>query len=286
MPDALDPDEIVYRDPDEWKRLIENSKPVVVHVMETLSAGLDLTDAKVKTKIADQVWPLIEDLPDPVERDSYRQRLARFLKVDERVFIGTQTRGQKIRRPQPRIGTPVQAQETPLPAAAAAISPSRRIEAHILGLLILRPDLLYRLDRALQEAALNRMSAEDFGYTDHQVIFRLVRQSLEQDAHDADQYLHQNLPPSLENLVDELSAQAGKLDPVDDRLLEDMFRGVVKIRHMALNESVNQLRFLQEEAQESGDLDLRAASYREMVQQHTRLLRSLDQAQMNQNGRR
>jgi hypothetical protein len=46
------------------------------------------------------------------------------------------------------------------------------------------------------------------------------------------------------------------------------------------------LRFLQEEAQQSGDGDLRAASYREMVQQHTMLLRSLDQAQLKQNGRR
>jgi hypothetical protein len=55
---------------------------------------------------------------------------------------------------------------------------------------------------------------------------------------------------------------------------------------MALNESVNELRFLQEEAQQSGDNDLRAASYREMVQQHTMQLRSLDQAQLRQNGRR
>ena len=97
------------------------------------------------------------------------------------------------------------------------------------------------------------MTPEDFGYTDHQVLFRLVRQSLEQDAHDPDQYLRQNLPPALETLADELAGQVGELDPLDDRLLEDMFRGVVKIRHMALNESVNQLRFLQEEAQQSGD---------------------------------
>ena len=96
----------------------------------------------------------------------------------------------------------------------------------------------------------------------------------------------QNLPPALEILVDELIVQAGELDPVEDRLLEDMFRGVVKIRHMALNESINQLRFLQEEAQRSGDGDLRADSYRQMVQRHTMLLRSLDQAQSKQNGRR
>ncbi len=286
MPDELDPDEIVQRDAGQWKSLIENAQPIVVHVMEKLAAGRDLEDAKVKSEIAGQVLPLIEDLPNPVERDTYRQRLARFLKVDERSLSGPQARSPITRRPRPRVESPAQVQELPPPVAKVTLSPSHRIEAHILSLLVRRPDLLYRLDRYLQEAALSRMTADDFGYTDHQVLFRLVRQSLEQDVHDADQYLRQNLPSSLESLVDELAAQAADLDPVDDRLLEDLFRGVVKIRHMALNESVNQLRFLQEEAQQSGDQDLRAASYREMVQQHTMLLRSLDQAQLKQNGRR
>jgi DNA primase len=286
MPDGLDPDEIVQRDPEQWKSLIGNAQPIVVHVMGALAAGRDLEDARVKSEIAAQVLPLIEDLPNPVERDTYRQRLARFLKVDERSLVGAQTGGPKMRRPRLRAETETKVQEVPAPPAAATISPSHRIEAHILSLLCMRPDLLYRLDRTLQEAALGRMTPEDFGYTDHQVLFRLVCQSLEQDAHDPDQYLRQNLPPALENLADELIAQAGELDPVEDRLLEDMFRGVVKIRHMALNESVNQLRFLQEEAQQSGDSDLRAASYREMVQQHTMGLRSLDQAQLKQNGRR
>ncbi len=131
---------------------------------------------------------------------------------------------------------------------------------------------------------MNRMAAEDFGYTDHQVLFRLVRQSLEQDTDDADQYLRQNLPSSLESLVEDLGSKTGELDPVDDRLLEDLFRGIVKIRRNALNENINQLRFLQEDAQQSGDL--RVESYREMVQQYSTHLRSLDQAKMTQNGRR
>jgi DNA primase len=283
MPDGLDPDEIVQRDPEQWKSLIENAQPIVVHVMETLASGRDLTDAKVKSEIAAQVLPLIEDLPNPVERDTYRQRLARFLKVDERSLVGAQARGPRARRPRPRLETPAQ-EQVQAPVSAPAVSPSHRIEAHVLGTLIRRPDLLYRLDRALQEAALSRISAEDFGYTDYQVLFRLVHQSLEQDDEEVHQYLHRNLPPALDGLVDELAAKAGEPDPLDDRLLEDLFRGVAKIRRMALTESINQLRFLQEEAQQSGDL--RAASYREMVQQHSTLLRGLDQAQLKQNGRR
>jgi DNA primase len=254
--------------------------------MGALAAGRDLDDAKVKSELAGQVLPLIEDLPDPVERDAYRQRLARFLKVDERSLAAAQARGpargQRPRRP--RVEIPARAPEAVPAVVAPTRSPSHKTEAHLLGMLVRRPSLLYRLDRALQEAGLGRMLPEDFGYTDHQVLFRLVRQSLEQDADEAEQYLRLNLPASLEGLVDELKTQSDQVDPLDERLLEDLFRAVVKIRRMALTESLNQLRFLQEEAQQSGDM--RLASYQQMAQQQSMLLHSLDRAQMKQNGRR
>ena len=51
MPDDLDPDEIVQRDPEQWKKLIEKAQPIVVHVMDALAVGRDLDDAKVKSKL-------------------------------------------------------------------------------------------------------------------------------------------------------------------------------------------------------------------------------------------
>ncbi len=286
MPDELDPDEIVQRDPRQWKQLIENAQSVVIHVMGALAAGRDLDDAKVKVEIAAQVMPLIEDLPDPVLRDDYRQKLERFLKLKETVLLGYKAKGPGTRRPRPRAETPAQEQAI---VAAPPRSPSHRIEAHCLSLLLRRPDLLYRLDRVLQEADLSRLSPEDFEYTDHQMLFRLVRQSLEQDAHDADQYLHQNLPAALSDLTDDLLAKSAttnslSLDPVDDRLLEDLFRGVIKIRRLGLDESINQLRFLQEDAQQQGDL--RAASYLEMVSHYQRSRNALDQASLKLTERR
>ncbi len=276
MPDGLDPDEIVQRDPGQWKQLVEAAQPIVVHVMGALAAGRDLEDAKVKSEIAAQVLPLIEDLPNPIERDTYRQRLARFLKVDERALIGAQAQGPRARRPRQKTEAAGRSQPAQPPVAPPPVSPSRQVEAHVLSVLLHRPDLLFRLDRALQEAALGRMAPEDFGYTDHQMLYRLVRQSLEQDSADADRFLRENLPEALTDLVQTLQTHSERLDLRDERLLEDLFRGVVKIRRNALNDSINQLRFLQEEAQQSGDL--RDATYREMVQQQSEMLRRLDQA--------
>ncbi|HRJ76834.1 MAG TPA: toprim domain-containing protein, partial [Anaerolineales bacterium] len=98
IPDDLDPDEIVARNKEEWKTLIENAKPVVTHVMDSLAVGQNLNDPKVKNQIAAQVLPLIDDIGNPLERDTYRQALARMLKVNESALAGTTTRPQAMRR--------------------------------------------------------------------------------------------------------------------------------------------------------------------------------------------
>ena len=70
--------------------------------------------------------------------------------------------------------------------------------------------------------------------------------------------------------------EAEKQKQLDEKLLEELLRGVLKLRRVAAGENINQLRFLQVEAHESGDA--RASSYQDLVLQHTRLLRDLDQA--------
>ena len=60
LPDELDPDEIVLRDPSEWQAILENAKPIIYHVLDTLTEGQDLSDPKVKSEIAARILPLIQ----------------------------------------------------------------------------------------------------------------------------------------------------------------------------------------------------------------------------------
>ena len=272
MPDDLDPDEIVARNSEEWKQLIENAKPIVTHVMDTLAAGQDLTDAKVKNQIAAQVLPLIEDLPNPMERDTYRQALARMLRVDERVLIGAPAQGPRTRRPRPVAGK--QAQESA--QVAVSVSSGKKVEAYVIGVLFRKPELLYRLDRQLQQLGLTALAAQDFEYTDYQMLFGLIREAVEQDKSEHHEFVVDALPEQLQGLSSDLLVESEKIDPVEEKVIEDLLRGIIKLRRMAAGENLNQLRFLQEEAHQAGDL--RTASYQELVMQHTRLLRDLDQA--------
>jgi DNA primase len=272
MPDGLDPDELVARSREEWKQLIENAKPIVTHVMETLAVGRDLKDPKVKNQIALQVLPLIEDLPNAPERDTYRQQLARMLKVDEGALISARAPAPRIRRTR----TSRQTNISVLPDVSIAISSSRRVEEYIIAVLLRKPELLYRLDRFLQQYGLARLSAEDFDYTDYQLLFDLIHASVEQDQTEHRDFVIESLPESLRGLSVELLAQTEKLDTLEEKLLAELLRGVKRIRDDATNEKIIQYKFLQEDAQEGGDLKT-ATLYQGEVLKLTKLKRVIDE---------
>ncbi len=274
IPDGLDPDEIVARNREEWAHLIDKAKPIVTYVMETLAAGQNIIDPKVKNQVAAQVLPLIEDLPNALERDTYRQQLARMLRVDESALTGTQAQASRVRRPRGNESQQRQVKEKPKPAIT--VSTNNRVEAYIIAVLVKKPELLYRLDRLLQEYGLLKLAVQDFDYTDHQMMFGLIRESVEQDKTEHHDFVVESVPASLHSLLQELDSQAEKFERKEDKLLEELLRGVIKLRRVAAGENLNQLRYLQEEAQQVGDL--RAASYQTLVLKHTRLLHDLDQA--------
>ena len=88
-----------------------SARPIIYHVLDSLSEGQDIDDPKTKRSIAAQVLPLVNDVADSVERDAYRQYIARTLKIDERALIDsrspTRKRGSSRRKIQ-RAGQTVE----------------------------------------------------------------------------------------------------------------------------------------------------------------------------------
>jgi DNA primase len=273
LPAGMDPDEVVKRDPEEWKRIVENARPVVVHVMETLAASQDLKDPKVKNQIAAQVLPLIRDVSNPIERDTYRQQLARLLRVDERtLMLAPPERGSVSRRRRPSTKVEVRRPERAKSTALGGYA----LEAHALGVLMRRPDLLYRVDRKLQELGLSRLYSADFQHADHQAIMRLLQQSVDQDMAEPLNYVLNSLSLPMMEVADELLARTGNLDPSDERVLDDLMRGLITMRLQAIRQNIEYLRYLMEDAQQQGDL--KASQYQQTMVQHTLALQRLNQA--------
>ncbi|KXK11394.1 MAG: DNA primase [Chloroflexi bacterium OLB14] len=272
IPDDLDPDEIVARNKEEWKTLIENAKPIVTHVMEALAVGQNLNDAKVKNQIAAQVLPLIDDLPSALERDTYRQALARMLKVNESALASTTTQPQAMRR-KPRGAE----SNIKIESVVAAVNPRLKIESYCLANLLKKPELLYRLDRKLEEYGLSPLAVEDFEYTDHQLLFDVLRLAVQQDEKEHQNYLLTHLPETLNTLLNDLLAQTEKFDKTyDDKLLEDLLTRLLDLRRTHANANVNQLRFMLEDDEMQGGTNIKL--YQEQTMQFTKLLRSLDLA--------
>jgi DNA primase len=270
-----DPDEIVRENPEAWAAIIAAARPVVVHVMETLAQGRDLNDPKVKTEIAGQVLPLIADLPNAIERDTYTQQLARLLRIDERTLNVQKParRAPQRRRSAPR---PQAAPDAPQVEAFSVRSGSQRLEIYCLGVVMRRPELLYRVDRALQEAGLERISGQDFQQTNHQELFRLAFDSLNQDHLEPLEYTLHNLPAAMIDIADEFLTNTQNIDPSEQRVQEDLLRTILHMRRANLRERSQQLRFLQEEAQQGGNL--RAAEYQQAMLSISNSLNKIDHA--------
>ncbi|MEM5775166.1 MAG: hypothetical protein AAGU05_09220, partial [Anaerolineaceae bacterium] len=249
LPPGMDPDEVVLRDPEEWRKILEAAKPIVAHVMDTLAAGRDLEDPKTKSAVAAQVMPLIADVPDPVERDAYRQRLARMLKVDERALEGTGQATAAGTRRRPAIKSERSARHTQaIPATIGQRAAA--MEAHCLRLLLRQPDMIYQVDRFLQKNGLGRFSETDFDLSDHQQIARLLLASLAQDHLDARQYMQENIAETLDDTWRALQADMQHGEPNAEKRFEDLMRTLMALRLLKINQGIQQMRFLQEDLQE------------------------------------
>ena len=244
LPDGLDPDEIALDDPERWAELVDAAKPVVIHVMETLAAREDIDDPKTKEEVANQVLPLIEDIKGSVEREAYRQRLARLLKVDERALIrqstGMGTRYRRSYKPKPQILTS--------DTTSSTKTGTRQLEETCIHALLQDPSLVYYVNRSFREHELACLHPDDFANTDFKEIFKLVTQALNQDLEEPLLYIHNQLPQALADLL-------GKDFPEEDYpnwrfqpnapILEALLGQFVRLRRIRIDESLDQIVFLQ-----------------------------------------
>jgi len=260
LPEGLDPDEVVAEDSETWPALLEGAQTVVNYVMEVLSVERNLDDPKTKSEVARQVLPLIEDVADPIERDVYRQNLARRLKVDERTLLAWRPKPSRRRA---RRGALPEIKDID-PEIIHVESP---IERFCLGILLREPELLYRIDRKLQTLDLERLSLQDFTGTEHQVIFQAVREALAQDDEEPALNCRGRLEAPLLTLADSLLAKVEDIDYTQPRVIEEIMANFLRLRKRNLELTLTHLGFRLQAAQEVESKD---EEVQEEVWRHTR----------------
>ena len=142
MPLGQDPDDVIRRSPEEWRRLVGNARPLLEFVISAMSASVDAASPNGKAAIADQVSRLIFAVQDAPQQDYYMRMLAEKLEVPLETLRASVTRSAAPRRPRADRN-----RQQPAPGQEdATASPFTRLdhdplEEDCLALLIRYPEL-------------------------------------------------------------------------------------------------------------------------------------------------
>ncbi len=264
LPDGLDPDELALRDVDRWRQVIAQAQPVVDYFLALVSREEDLTAAHGKAAAVERMAPVIAEIANPVERAHYVQALARLIHADERLVaeqvavVGRQTAnaavqaaGKARERAEP---APAQTPKTTRVKASppAGGRSTENLEGHILGWLLLRPDLMANLDADLIGCQAAPLGPEDFSRSEHQALLTTL-QALPQAGELESEERLASLPAVLQPQARTIFSEAAARPPLtEEKLLKDLGDSVLRLRLLLLSAQLRQLEALQRESQEAG----------------------------------
>ncbi len=259
IPDGMDPDEVVLRDHAEWQALLDSAKPIVIHMMEVVSKGKDLNDAKVKSEIAAQIMPLIKEVPNAIERETYRQQLARHLDVDVSLltYSGTASAGSSGNRQKAAFPAKPKLKTRNTSLIFDPKDSFYNKENEILRCLYLyyeTPGALADIDRKLRHFKLEPLSPSDFQQSDLHEIASIYFRALDQDEElDTRSYIEKNVPDSVRDAFEVLKNR--KLDPAVEmpELNEEIIRSVAFMRREKKEYDKTELQTLLEDRETSAE---------------------------------
>jgi DNA primase len=165
LPQGLDPDDVVRRSPDEFRRLVAEAKPIVEVLIDAEVAGAG-DDVAARARAADNVLEFVRDLPNQVVADQYVRMLADRLVVDYdalRARLGALRRAARRRADAP----PPERPPPPRPVDDSNLREWLTLEEYLLRLMLLRPDRV--------QLVLPDLDAEDFYRSDARAVFEILR---------------------------------------------------------------------------------------------------------------
>jgi DNA primase len=304
MPEGRDPDDIVRQDPGLWRQLIDQAEPLVEFYFTVVVNKIDLNNTRDTGAAVAELAPLIAEVNDEVQRERYIQKLARLLRIDEskiahRVRAAVRIAktplpergGERVSRfAHQRRGPTVRTQEDASPegdssfvAATPAVTPAApkesrlETEDYLLAHLLREPDLLIWLVEAATKRDLAPVTVQDWQHVENQEIFRALNRFMSSDIQWDVEMFQDMLPSALHGRLAQLIAAGAKLpDSSSEELRADLLKVLVRLRLDRLRERSVQVKFLIDEASQSGDRE----DTRDLYAVNNQMLRDLSHLQM------
>lgn len=152
VPEGKDPDELVKKDPNIWRKIIESQQYAVDWLMDRYAAQLDLSTGVGKRQFSDVVLRVVRKLPDQVEQDHYIGEIA------ERVGVSRQALEQKMRS----VGSRERVKLKKGKAALQALDPVQvdrtKTQDQFMALVLMQPALRHYLKAITYEMLPNEQA--------------------------------------------------------------------------------------------------------------------------------
>lgn len=268
LPEGLDPDELILRDRARWDQLVADALPVAEFHMQMAMREIDVTTAKGKARASERLLPILAALSNPVERAHYVQRLAQWIRVDERELAPQLDRLRRAAR-----GRGDRARDGGRPAADAVTARGRpsltraqivpSLEERCLMLMMTDPFL------AAETISTNGLSVDTFDDTRHrEILQQMIALMQNPDEYTAEE-LEQRLDTESARQVQSLLQRYRSGPPLSaDMLREDLCKCATRLRGEQVQRRIEELRFAQQDAQEQG-LPERVRELNAQIQQLT-----------------
>jgi DNA primase len=286
LPPGRDPDDILRETPDLWPGIIEQALPVIDFYLQVVSAQYDLASAKGKSAIVREVLPLLREISDLVERNHYLGKLARLVKIDERVLLAELDGSAQAPISRRRPAAEVQSTTKPSPSE---LKLSFGLEEYSLAIILGQPHALRTANDELVGLDMAPLTVDDFQHTENQLLFQNLSDwvldasqpnpnAAEREEDLLRQYLDNHCDPLLQSHIDFLHERWERLPATPPEMLGiDLVSRVLLMRGQHLQEEVASLRFLQDEAEESRNEEQRI-HYQALVNAAKEQLRSIHYA--------
>lgn len=134
IPEGKDPDELVRKDPEAWRQVINKNQYALDWLIERYQAQLDLNSAVGKRQFTDVLLQVVRRLNDEVEQDHFLGKIADIIGVSKDA-LGKKLHGIEKTATQPQRKGKVE------PTTDLRQFDTLKIQNHYLCLVMMRPAL-------------------------------------------------------------------------------------------------------------------------------------------------
>ena len=275
LPEGEDPDAIIRADVSRWPLLLAQAKPIVAYVIAMAMQGVDLDDVKAKTSVAQQVVPLIKEIPDPVERDHYWQELAYSLHIDERALRQITIPSKPTYQPnKEQVTAPTQ---TNMMLGSHGPIPNQRRVAKYLSQCLHYPQVMHQVNHRLMQQRQKTVTEADFDTAEDKILLRYMYQRLEGATVASIEELCDSLDEPIQSRVQVLLTSPPIPESELNRLPDKLVLYVLDWRLEKIRDGAKELQnlFRQTQGQQSKQL---AQLYGQQIREAHVAIRNINQA--------